>query len=277
MKTILFPTDFSKNAQHASEYAGMLAKVFDAQIVLLNVHFIPMVAQNHPSSKVQAAININKNEAIDELAAFTKDFIERSGIDSKKTSQRVEYGFPAEKIVEIAEEINADFIVMGTKGASAILDKWLGTNAQKVMQSAPCPVWIIPESTIIETPKKLMYAADFKEDEVTATKKFVQIIRPLDSLCKVIHVHDIFEPAELDTIKETVGALRNELKGEDVLVRNFNRTDIIEGLETYIDTYKPDLLALAVHEKSFMEKLFNTSVTKHFVQEAQLPILTFRK
>ena len=38
MKTILFPTDFSKNAEYASQYAGMLARSMNAKVVLLNVH-----------------------------------------------------------------------------------------------------------------------------------------------------------------------------------------------------------------------------------------------
>ena len=168
-------------------------------------------------------------------------------------------------------------IVMGTKGASNFLDKWLGTNAQKVMKEAVCPVWIIPQKAKIKHPKKIMYAADLQEDEMLATQKIVQITEPLDVFCKVIHVHNIFEPIEKTMIKEQVTTLNVQFEEDDVFARNLNRADIIEGLEAYMESFKPDVLALAVHEKSFLERLFNESVTKHFVQVSHLPLLTFRK
>ncbi|MEA5459017.1 universal stress protein [Arcicella sp. LKC2W] len=277
MKTILFPTDFSKNAAHASEYAGMLAKIYDANIVILNTYFIPMVPENPMAYEAQSAIESNKQEAIEDLEKFAETFISKAHLHPTRVSQRVEYGFPADKIVEIANEIKADMIVMGTKGASDILDKWLGTNAQKVMKEALCPVWIIPSHTHIKQPQKIMYAADFKEDEVTATQHFLDIVKPLETLNKVIHINDFFEQNTESVVQEKVGDLREEFKQENILIRNIKREDVIEGLETYIETFKPSILALAVHEKSFLEKIFDVSVTKHFVQEAKLPILTFRK
>ena len=38
MKTILFPTDFSKSDEHAAKYAGMLARSINARVVIINVH-----------------------------------------------------------------------------------------------------------------------------------------------------------------------------------------------------------------------------------------------
>ena len=277
MKTILFPTDFSKSAIHASHYAAMLANIYEARIILLNVDYIPMVPANHHSQEAQKAVIVSMKKAQEDLEVFKNQFIEETNINPHRVLQQVVYGYPADKIVQEANYLNADMIVMGTKGASHFLDKWLGTNAQKVMKEATCPVWIIPQKAKIKHPKKIMYAADFKEDEMLATQKIVQITEPLDAFCKVIHVHDIFEPIGKMMVKEQVTMLNEEFEEDDILAKNLNRDDIIEGLEAYMESFKPDVLALAVHEKSFLERLFNESVTKHFVQVSQLPILTFRK
>lgn len=277
MKTILFPTDFSKCAIHASRYAAMLADIYEARIILLNVDYIPMVPANHHSQEAQKAVFSSMKKAQEDLQAFKSQFIEDTKINPTRVLQQVVYGYPADKIVQEANYLNADMIVMGTKGAPNLLDKWLGTNAQKVMKNADCPVWIIPEKAKIKHPKKIMYAADFKEDEILATQKVVEITAPLDAFCKVIHVHDIFESLEKSTVKEQVATINEQFGEDDVFARNLNRSDIIEGLEAYIESFKPDILALAVHEKSFLEWFFNESVTKHFVQVSQLPLLTFRK
>ena len=277
MKTILFPTDFSSNAIHASQYAGMIAKRMNAHVVLLNVYSIPTVSEYQLPNEIEKFINLNKSIAADNLRKFTALFIKKTGLSEDRITQRTEYGYVSDKIVDIARTLEVEMIVMGTKGATNIMDKWLGTNTQKVMKSADCPVWIIPQNAIIEYPQKIMYAADFQEDEIFATNKIMEITKPFGSVCQVVHIHDYFEMNVAHHVEDTVHQLKHEFDNEQVTVINLNRANILEGLETYIRTHKPDVLALAVHEKSFLNELFETSISKHFVQHAHLPILTFRK
>ena len=277
MKTILFPTDFSKNAAHAARYAGMLAKLYDANLVLLHVHHIPMVPQSNHSFEVRNAISLNEKGAKADLEIFAKKFIHDSNLPADRITHRVEYGFAAEKIVEIANDIKADMIVMGTKGASDMLDKWLGTHAQEVIKTAKCPVFTIPKNVAIEYPQRILYAADFKKTEIIVVEKLLSLAKPLGASCKVVHIHDYFEPNIGHIIEETIKELEERFKNEDISIQQFHRAEIIEGLETYIKTYKPDVLAMAIHEKSFLDNLFDTSITKHFIQEAKLPMLTFKK
>jgi nucleotide-binding universal stress UspA family protein len=277
MKTILFPTDFSGNAIHASEYAGMIAKRMNANVVLLNVYTIPTVSEYQLPYEIENFITLNKSEAQANLEEFKKVFLKNTGLLPERVSTRVEYGYVSDKIVDVARAMEADMIVMGTKGASDFLDRWLGTNAQKVMKSANCPVWIVPQKTLITYPQHFLYAADFQEDELLATHKVKELAEPFGAKCKVVHIHDYFEMNAGHRIEETAHQINNVFEDEDVAVKTLNRSSIIEGLETYIRTHKPDVLALAIREKSFFESIFDTSITKHFVQEAHLPILTFRK
>ncbi len=277
MKTILFPTDFSKNAEHAALYAGMLARSMNARVVILHVHS-PLSLKGKTELEQIREIAPTKRESEENLKKFTKIFIEKTLLCPDRICQCVEFGSSiAEIIVEKAMKINATFIVMGTKGASNVLTKWLGTNAQRVMKKSECPVWIIPDNIEAKFPHKIMYAADFKEDEFLATLKVTQLLEPLEVTCKVIHIHDFLDRKSGHKVKELVGQLNEEFSDQNIFVRNINNTDIIEGLESYINLYKPDVLSLAIHEKSVFEKIFETSITKHFVQQAKLPMLTFRK
>lgn len=277
MKTILFPTDFSSNALHASEYAGMVAKRINAQVVLLNVYTIPTISEYQLPNEIENFINQNKRDAQAKLKDFTEIFLKNTGLLPDSVSTRVEYGYVSEKIVDTARALQADLIVMGTKGASDFLDRWLGTNAQKVMKHAECPVWTIPQKAMIHYPQNFLYAADFQEDEVLATHKVMEIAELFGAKCNVVHVHDYFEMNVGHQIEATVHQLNDAFEEEPVSVKSLHRANIIEGLETYIHTHKPDVLALAIHEKSFLNGLFETSISKYFVQNAHLPILTFRK
>ncbi len=277
MKTILFPTDFSENAHHASEYAGMLAKRLGANIVLLHTYMIPMATEFQVPYDINGFDEICRKSAEERLREFTTSLIESTGLAPERISRMIEFGTISSKIVEVSKTINADMIVMGTQGANTVLDRWVGTNAQEVMKTAECPVWIIPTKSPIEYPQKVMYAADFEEDEVAATQKVLDIIEPLEVFCKVIHVNEYIDLNSHQKVKETVSNLKEEFEYDDVFIRNIDRSDVIEGLESYIETFRPDVLAMAIHEKSVLNKIFEPSITKHFVQAAMLPMLTFKK
>lgn len=277
MKTILFPTDFSKNAIHASRYAEMLAKLYKAKLVLLHVHQIPRIPQNHPSAEISDAITLDEKSATASLQAFTKKFMDVSNLPAERVIQRLEYGFTAETIVEIANSIKADFIVMGTQGESDFFDKWLGTHAQAVIKAAECPVFTIPKNVPIDYPQKILYAADFKQDEVCATQKLLEIAKPLGASCKVVHIHENIEPTIKPMVEEIILDLEKKFETEEVSVKQLHHSDIIEGLESYIKICQPEVLALAIHEKSFLNSIFDTSISRHFIQEAKLPLLTFKK
>ena len=278
MTTILFPTDFSKNAIHASLYAGMIARGMNAHLILLNVYSIPMATEYQIPYNVDEFLKISQEAAEENLKVFAKELINAIGISHSKVSQITDYGQTSDSIVKIAKSENVDLIMMGTKGASNILDKWLGTNAQNVIESANCPVWVIPDNSPLNYPKIFMYAADFKEDDILATHKVLEIAKPLGATCQVIHIHDYYEAITNLIVKTKVSELNLEFEDEDqVTIQNINREEAYEGLKTYVLTHKPDVLALAVYHKSLLSKIFEKSISEHFVQGGNIPVLTFRK
>jgi nucleotide-binding universal stress UspA family protein len=281
MKTILFPTDFSENAFQASEYAGMLAEKFDANIVIMNCYSVPIMTDINEyqiSANVEEYAIQSKKVSEENMANFKQKFMENTNLTEERISYKIIYGFVADAILETTKNINADMIVMGTKGASNVLDKWIGTTAQTIMKQAECPVWVIPHNAKINYPQKFLYAADLLEDEILATQKLMEFVKPLEANCKIIHIDDTFELKVGEQVATSIGELKEEFKNDDnVFVRNIRRDDVVEGIEAYIQSYKPDVLALAVHEKLFFEKIFAQSVTNHFVFGSNIPLLLFQK
>lgn len=281
MKTILFPTDFSENAFQASEYAAMLAEKFDANIVIMNCYSVPIMTDTNEyqmPTNIEEYARQNKKISEENMANFKLKFLESTNLAEDRLSYKVLYGFVSDTILEMTKNINANMIVMGTKGASNMVDKWIGTTAQTIMKQAECPVWVIPHNAKINYPQKFLYAADLLEDEISATQKLMEFVKPLDANCKIIHIDDNFELKAGEKTESSINNLKEEFKDDDhVFVRKIRRDDVVEGIETYIQTYKPDVLALAVHEKSFFERIFVQSVTNHFVFGSEIPLLLFRK
>jgi nucleotide-binding universal stress UspA family protein len=144
---VLVPLDGSDVAEMALEYAP---KITDPQgrIVLLSVIDVPQYPAStfHPAGVV--AYNTNKEVLVEELLPQTESYLKKvaESLQGRGFHAIVEttIGEAASAIVEKAEELKIEAIVMSTHGRSGI-SRWLfGSVAGKVISAAHCPVLIIP-------------------------------------------------------------------------------------------------------------------------------------
>ena len=139
---ILAPTDFSSGAETALRWAVTLNTVFDAELIVLHVIDLDALAYldlggdpalGGTSQPVSAGILERlRADAEHALARFTESF---PGIHSM-----LREGSPREAILQVADELRADLIVMGTHGRKGVSRVLLGSVAEKVVRTAPCPV-----------------------------------------------------------------------------------------------------------------------------------------
>jgi nucleotide-binding universal stress UspA family protein len=136
-RTILVPTDFSEHADHALEYAVELATRFDATVHL--IHAIPVPAMGVHEIGVAynamaiASLTKAAQDALDARKARYRERVELA-------SARCELGDARDVIDRAATTLGVDLIVMGTHGRLGIRRLLLGSVAEAVVRSAPCPV-----------------------------------------------------------------------------------------------------------------------------------------
>jgi nucleotide-binding universal stress UspA family protein len=186
-------------------------------------------------------------------------------------------GIVTDIIIRTAEEVKADMIVIGTKGVTNAIDKLLGSNAESVVKSAKRPVWVVPYTACLNVPLTFLYASDLEENETNATQTLLDFATPLGAECKVIHINEYFDKEVNEASKATIKNLKSEFSGKNITFKELNRKEVVEGIEAYVSTHKPDVLALAIYDKSFFSNLFLGSITTHFVEKANTPLLIFKK
>ncbi|MCP9767044.1 universal stress protein [Lacihabitans sp. LS3-19] len=276
MKTILFPTDFSPNAVHASKFAAELARKLDAKLILLHCFTVPASFENMISNDIANSIQLVEEVVTNNLKSFTLELLKDSGLPEVQVQQVVDYGFVTDGILVTAKKYKVDFIVIGTKGASNFLDKWIGSTTINIVHKALCPVWVVPEKASLDFPSKILYAADYKENEVIATSFMIDLDRLLGTSTTVVHVKDYFDQEIQSKDQKITDKLEQVFEMEDIVFEDIIHLHIIKGLENYIKRYQMDVLAMAIHDKSMFTKLFNTSVSNHFLQDSNHIMLTFR-
>jgi nucleotide-binding universal stress UspA family protein len=141
IRHILAPTDFSELSQQGLKSALELAQVFGAKLSLLHVVEPPPypIEGIVPSQLGANLLDDLERQASNELAQMLLE-TQASKVD---VTRRVVVGIPYRKIVEVAEEEKVDLIVMTTHGRTGLSHLVMGSVAERIVRTAPCPVLTI--------------------------------------------------------------------------------------------------------------------------------------
>jgi nucleotide-binding universal stress UspA family protein len=139
-KKILCAVDFSDHSPKVADYAVTLAKCTGAK--LLCVYVAPSLSQyvgfHVPPSSIEAFVGEIVAGADTSMRAYLDAHFKGAEVDGK-----VLVGYPAEEILNLAEDEDADLIIMGTHGRTGIDRILFGSVAEKIVKSSKCPVLTI--------------------------------------------------------------------------------------------------------------------------------------
>jgi len=159
MKTVLIPTDFSKNSWNAVEYAVSLFKDIPCNFYVLHVGRIDQsgVEGNSftmPTERLDAPVKEKLSELFKRIASITTN-VQHNFIALQ------EYGNLVNSIRNTVAEKKVDLIVMGTKGASGVQQAVVGSNTGDVITKVHCNLLVIPEKANPIRPKEIAFPTDF--------------------------------------------------------------------------------------------------------------------
>ncbi|TRU91437.1 MAG: universal stress protein [Microcystis novacekii Mn_MB_F_20050700_S1] len=133
-ETILFPIDHSRESRDATSSVIELVKIFDSRLVLLSV-------VETASAEIAADDKMSSIEAVDRLLQSAQAVFAQASIKAEMIERE---GIPSFVICDVADEVNADLIVMGCRGLGLTSEGVSESVTTKVINLAPCPVLIIP-------------------------------------------------------------------------------------------------------------------------------------
>jgi nucleotide-binding universal stress UspA family protein len=136
IQRILVPYDFGEPAEAALAYALALVEKLGARVTLLHVYEVPTYGYAEMMAvAVEFAAEIQRR-AVESLEKIAR----QARRPSVELDTKVERGHAWMTIVDAAEQLPADLIVMGTHGRKGMPRLFLGSVAEKVVRSGPCPV-----------------------------------------------------------------------------------------------------------------------------------------
>lgn len=141
VRSVLHPSDFSELSHPAAEWADRLARELGARLHHLHVveNLEPMRSDPAnllvPSRDLERTIDENAFVRLSELAG------------GERAERAVLHGVPVDQILRYARKHEIDLIVMGTHGRTGLRHMLIGSVAENIVRTAPCPVLTVrPDS-----------------------------------------------------------------------------------------------------------------------------------
>jgi len=182
MNKILIPVDFEKQSLVAIEQSFSLAHTFLAEITLLYVH---------ESSGLLSSIfsDAQKNEILVSIDKRLSEIAGKASLSSGLTvNYRIEKGKIYSKIIEVAKEIKAQFIVMGTRGSDQEGEQAnrIGNNTSKVVKSSKCPVITVNSDRVYSGCRNILLPLDLTTESRQKVTMGIEIAGYFDAGIKVV-------------------------------------------------------------------------------------------
>ncbi|MGK7925902.1 MAG: universal stress protein [Spirulina sp.] len=135
-KTVLFPLDASPEAANAMKVVADLVRRYESRLVLLSVVEAPTIEQETKAQEVMSSV-----QQVEKLLEGAKTAFSGEGIEAETIERE---GMPSFTICDVADELNANLIVMGSRGMGLTAEGAAESVTNRVINLSPCPVLIVP-------------------------------------------------------------------------------------------------------------------------------------
>ncbi|CAD5265541.1 MULTISPECIES: universal stress protein [unclassified Imperialibacter] len=274
METILYATDFSDNAEKALIAAINLAKASDAQLTLLHVFDLP-VGWDYPRLQDTPGMEDDLKQKLENL--FNRH-AKGKAKELNVSFQVVENTSIAYGIISVINELQADLVVVGSRGESKAKEIIVGSTTKALVREAPCPVYAVPAQATAAAPEKVLYATDFYEADLAAIQKLVDFLKPFSPDITVVHVSLPGEARDETKMEWFKGLVQEQVSYDKMTFQVLLADDIYERLTSYISQYKFDLLVML--EKGpvgALERLFHKDLVTKMEFKTSQPVLSFNE
>ena len=290
--TILFPTDFSSVAEDAFVHAAHLALQTGATISVFNV-VTPDDGDTNPMDFLPATL------ADDGAGDVAPRRMEVQTVTQERGTVPVVYSqtdsdSPAMAIVDRATEHDVDLVVMGTHGRKGMDRLLSGSVAEEVVRQAPCPVFTVlgQNGERTDTPiDRILVPVDLSEQSSLVLDHATALGSAYSATIDLLHVveeatfptaygMDPLSPSQpnvQERARQALETLTAKIEGFDEalnthVLAGYAARDIVD----FADEYAADLIVMATHGRTGLQRFLIGSVAEKVVRSAPCPVFTVK-
>lgn len=273
MKKILVPVDFSEVSSHATRFAIEIAESFDAEITLLNsVQFYYFTDYEFASfSGAKTLMQDVKDAMVKKMDEFVK------GLDTKcKMNTIVNEDSLIGSIKTMIKDDGYDLVVVGTHGSSGLEEVLIGSNTEKIVRNADCPVISIPSPASVKKIKRILIPLDISEIKSSFLSKVAAMQEKFGARIEFLWVKT---PHNIENEKSISSELSKILEQHDISNYEFTIVNNVfpsDGILMHAYDTKADMIAMPTHARRGISHWLSGSLTEDTINHIKLPVWSFK-
>ncbi len=275
MQKIIIPVDFSKHSEYALETAAALAKKHNSELVVM--HMLEL------SESIFSSSSSDRNEETAFMFMVAnkqfETFLDKSYLEGVAITPIIKHHKVLKEVSEIASDIRADLIVMGSRGHSGHDGIFTGSNTEKVVRYSNTPVLVVKSKPASVDFNSIVLATDFSEESIPTVKNALDLLNELGNKVTLLHINlPNLHFLSTDEIDERVSEFLKLAKLEDqnkhiAYIADHNVED---GVLNYAKRVNADAVAIITHGRTGLSNFFGGSISEDLVNHTKLPVVTFK-
>lgn len=269
-KKVLFPTDFSEVAARSFPMAKYLAEIFEAELFIL--HVVEPPAIKLLSSFDEAG---EKKKASQRIAKI----IQKYDNDKIIFNKMIKTGNSTKGIVDAAEEIDADYVVMGTPGLHGVSEYFTSTHASRVIRKAAAPVIVVPEALDHLAFRKILMPLDLSKETGEKVRKGVEFAKLFGSQVLIFSVLTGTDEDEHKRLRKRMEKAAAWIKSQQVDVETsmiISKDDVADVIMAYSQEVDADLVMVMTQQEMDLKEVMLGSKAAHIVNNTKIPVLCMK-
>lgn len=275
MKKIIIPVDFSKHSEYALETAAELAKQHNAELIVM--HMLEL------SESIFSSSSTDKNEETAFMLMVAnknfESFLDKSYLEDIIVTPMIKHHKVLKEVAEVANNVKADLIVIGSRGLSEHDGVFTGSNTEKVVRYSNTPVLVVKSKPQSVNFNNIVLATDFSEESVFAVKNAVDTLNELSNNVTLLYINlPNLNFLSTDEVDEKVASFMQLAKIDEHScdIAYISDHNVEDGVLNYAKRTNADAMAMITHGRKGLSHLFGGSISEDLVNHAKLPVVTFK-
>ena len=279
MKNILLPTDFSENSWNAIKYAINFFETVKCNFYLFHVNKLSSIVIDE--STAIAAEDVIYDFYTKPAKHKLRDILKRIAKKTTPTNHRfytlTDYNFFIESIRTCVEEKKIDFIVMGTKGASGLKKKIIGSNTGDVITKVKCKTLAVPENAQFTKPQEIAFPTDFQLSyNLQILDPISEILENHNAAIRIVHINKKKDDLNKDQIK-------NQELLEDYFIRHkhslhfLSNKKVEDAVQCFVESRDIDIICMVAKNLNYFQKILFHSKVEEISYHTDVPFLVLHE
>lgn len=271
MKVIITPTDFSDDSLNAVNYAADMATSIHASLSLIHICQLPLTYSELPVPPDILTDLIRDAEK--KMEQIKKVLVDRTG-GKIRIYTEVKTGYIIPELKDYCAALKPYAVVMSTRGAGAAERFFFGSTATSALKHLAWPLIIVPAEAKYTAIKRIGLACDLKKvTETVPVEEIRKLVKEFQATLHIIHINTGNDIKYGPEIVDQTGLLQEMLNDVHPSYYFLDEIDIEEGLNSFAEINKLDLLIVVPKKHNVIGELFHKRHTKQVIMHTHVPVM----